>query len=484
LQFHYFAVMILCKKLGGFKLLAFLLVFCLYVGEASSQNIEYDKKLGKENAQTVKEQMGIYNNPAMTAYVRSIGNRLLNHLDNKLFDYEFNLVPSAEPNAFALPGGYIFVTTGLIPILQSEDELACIIAHEIIHSNNRHSVKQMRKGILPGLLAIPGAILGIVNDNLGSIFQAPSHLMVAGYSRKYETEADVEGVALASAAGYDPNALKAALTRMTKAIEVYTGSEEEKSYFSDHPYTPDRVTKIDKEIAEVEIKTTPPIQEQFAKQFNGILFGNDPKYGVIDGQIIMNPTLNLYLNFPKDWSIAIEPGRMAGVSSAQDAAIVFAEEVEFKDAETAANTFIKNIPPNQQQNVMKDVYKKPDGSATGSLIAMKESTKEGLVFAHVLWLPHQNKLLKIVAISTKEQLTTLKGIVDNMRTLNAKEKSSIYSRYMTAVQTTDGESLKQVSSRTDNQLPMNLLEAINDSKEAEVLEKNSWVKVIKKKAYK
>lgn len=460
-----------------------IVAFSFFVATSFAQNTDYDKKVGKENAQTVIEQMGIYESKAMNDYITSIGNRLVNQLENPLFEYHFYLVNNPEPNAFALPGGYIFITTGLIPILRTEDELACIMGHEIIHSNNRHSVKQMRKGIVPGILAIPGAILGIVNDNLGAVFMSPSHLMVAGYSRKYETEADVEGVALAIKAGYNPNALKDALTRMTSTIELATGSEEEKSYFSDHPYTPDRVSKINKEISEVELQLLPPLKKEFAPVFNGIIFGTHPKYGVTKEQTILNPTLNLYINFPKDWELGVDAGRMMGIKKSQDAAIVFAEETQFDNADSAAAAFLKNVPEAQKKNVMQTTFEKHGQLQEGVLIAMREKTNTGIVYAHILWLPYQGKMLKIVAMSTKEQLATLKEIVLGMRTLNAQEKNSIKIKYMSTLQANGSESLTQLSDRSNNILKMTLLESINDAKADDVLKKSEVIKVINDKVY-
>jgi len=471
------------KKFFRFSKPLVAIFFSLLITTSFAQKLDYDKKVGKENAETVIQQMGVYDNKAMNDYITSVGNRLVKELDEPLFEYHFYLITNPEPNAFALPGGYIFITTGLIPILQTEDELACIIGHEIIHSNNRHSVKQRRKGILPGILAIPGAILGIVNDNLGAIFMSPSHLMIAGYSRKYETEADVEGVALAIKAGYNPNALKDALTRMTSTIGLAIGSEEEKSYFSDHPYTPDRVTKIDKEIVGVDLKLSDPIKKEYAPVFDGVIFGTHPRNGITKDHAILNPTLNLHITFPKDWDLAVDADRMMGVKKSQDAAIVFAEETEYNNPDSAAAAFLKNVPENQKKNVLKTTFKKQGQLERGVLIAMKENTKQGVTYAHILWVPYQGKMLKIVAMSTKEQLTTLKEIVLGMRTLTANEKSSIKIKYMSTSTANGSENLTQLSKRTNNTLKMELLESINDSKADVVLKKSEVVKVINEKVF-
>ncbi|MCB0481163.1 MAG: M48 family metalloprotease [Flavobacteriales bacterium] len=446
-----------------------------------AQSIDFDKKLGASNAESVKKQMGIYNNPSMTAYVGSIGQRLVNNLEKPLFEYKFHLVPDPSPNAFALPGGYIYVTTGLISILKTEDEMACILAHEIIHSNNRHSVKQMRKGIIPGLLALPGEILGIVNDKLGEIFVAPSHLLVAKYSRKYETEADVQGVQLALKSGYDPNALKAALNRMTTTIELLTGQSEEKSYFSDHPFTPDRVTRLDKELKEAKLNISGPISPTFLSNFDGLLFGQNPKFGVIHKQSILNPTLNLSVSFPEKWNLFLESGRMCGIIENQEAAIAIGTETEHATATDAANAFVQEVPEKQKNSYKRRVYTHPNGQ--GVLISMKETTKDVVVWAHILWLPHDGKLLKIVGMSTQDHLPTLKSIVDQMKTLSPEEKKSITIQELKSVQSSSNQTLEDLANSSKNVLRMYVVEAINEMKMTDRVDPTEWIKIIKEQPY-
>ena len=178
------------------KRLLLLVVFLPLLGFA--QSIEFDKQLGAKNAEQVEQQMELSSDQQKIAYIKKVGQRLVAQLDNPLFEYKFHLVEEPSPNAFALPGGYIYITTGLIPVLNTEDELACIMGHEIIHSNNRHSVKQLKKSIVPKLLEVPGNLIGLIDENLGSFLnlgiETSNSLLLASYGRKFETEADQVGV--------------------------------------------------------------------------------------------------------------------------------------------------------------------------------------------------------------------------------------------------------------------------------------------------
>ncbi len=129
------------------------------------------------------------------------------------FAYRFTVVDQLEPNAFAVPGGYVYVSRGLLALAKSEDEIAGVIAHEIQHVERRHSVKQMRKEFGLGLLALPGQLVGgIVSEDLAALAGKPFEAVAAGYSRDQEREADTLGQPLAAAAGYDPKAMAARVT--------------------------------------------------------------------------------------------------------------------------------------------------------------------------------------------------------------------------------------------------------------------------------
>ncbi len=147
------------------------------------------------------------------------------------FEFKFHLVDMEEPNAFALPGGHIYVTRGILPLIQTEDELAGIIGHEIMHVIQRHSVKQFNREIVPAVLKVPGNIINAITfSRLGNIINVPIDIIaspfIAKYSRKHEKEADDLGIDLAARAGYDPAQLANALERLSKEIEVIRPSFE------------------------------------------------------------------------------------------------------------------------------------------------------------------------------------------------------------------------------------------------------------------
>ena len=141
--------------------------------------------------------------------------------------FKFRVIDQAEPNAFATPGGYIFISRGLLALVNSEDELAGILAHEISHVTLRHHARQAQRGVLPSVLQMPGRAIGaVVGEDVGEVINAP--LAAAGtaylssYSRAQEQEADRAGLQLAARAGYDPAALARALDNLDRPSRCCT----------------------------------------------------------------------------------------------------------------------------------------------------------------------------------------------------------------------------------------------------------------------
>ena len=112
-----------------------------------SQDFSYDKQMGAQAAKQVEQMVGIYQDSALNAYVDQVGQRLAGVLGTIPIDFQFHVVDMAEPNAFALPGGYIYVSRGILSLLNDEAELAGVLGHEMIHVTKRHSVKQMKRSI-------------------------------------------------------------------------------------------------------------------------------------------------------------------------------------------------------------------------------------------------------------------------------------------------------------------------------------------------
>jgi hypothetical protein len=210
-----------------------------------------DVKLGQEAAQQVQKEMPMLNDPAIDEYVNGIGQRLVAAIPPEFqhpeFHYTFRVVNQKEINAFALPGGPMFLNRGMIEAAHNEGEVAGVMAHEMSHVMLRHGTAQATKAQKYEIGAVAGQILGaIVGGTAGSIIAQGSNFGISTYfmkfSREYETQADINGSHVMARAGYDPRHM----AEMFKTIEAQGGSSGPE-FLSDHPNPGNRYQYITKE---------------------------------------------------------------------------------------------------------------------------------------------------------------------------------------------------------------------------------------------
>ncbi len=220
-----------------------------------------DVRIGREAAGQAEQKLQIIRDQQLAEYLESVGQGLVRAIppefQHREFRYYFRVVNDRSINAFALPGGPMYVNTGAIMAAKNEGELAGVMAHELSHVALRHGTAQATKAESPSLLASLGQIGGaILGGPLGSVVAAGSQIGGAAfllrYSREYETEADLLGARIMAEAGYDPRDL----ANMFRTIEQQTGGGGG-GWFSDHPSPKDRYAKINNEAARLQVAANP-----------------------------------------------------------------------------------------------------------------------------------------------------------------------------------------------------------------------------------
>jgi predicted Zn-dependent protease len=468
-----------------------LLVSILTIGYSYptlAQNVEQDKKLGAENAKLVESQMGLYQDKEMTEYIRSIGNRLVAELEKNPFEYQFHIADDPIPNAFALPGGYIYVTRGILYLITTEDELACVLGHEIIHSANRHSIKQMRKSILPHMLEVPGNIVGtVVSEDLGDLVNAPitvsNTLLLSSYSRGHEKESDAEGIELASKAGYDPTAMADILTRLSQAFELLTDETETKSYFSSHPYTPNRVNKILKVSEKLEWQEKLKISENFPFPLDGLLFGRNPAKGIFKGQVFLHPDLNFSFTFPEDWETSNQSTAVIGIHEDRKAGVFLGLEDPSLSPKEYAKKFEQEIEKEHGQKPTISEPRTVNGNP-GYLITIEDNSEKEVMYIHMLWLKMGGHMFKLIGFGPRSLEPDLKKAAQSLKPLTSAQRNSIEVRKVRIVKPKKNETLAELSKRTNNVVKPIVTLLINGLEENSLLDDIQAVKIIIREKYK
>lgn len=231
-----------------------------------------DVQLGQQAAREVRQQMPLLpENSDVDNYIESIGRRLIAAIPDRYrhpeFQYSFDVVNARDINAFALPGGPMFVNRGMIEAARNEGEIAGVMAHELSHVVLRHGTAQATKQSNPGIQlgAIGGAILGaVIGGNVGGIIAQGTQLGLGAYllkySREYETQADILGAQIMARAGYDPRDL----AEMFRTIERQSGGSGGPEWLSSHPNPGNRYERINEEAARLGVRPSNTIQDTAA----------------------------------------------------------------------------------------------------------------------------------------------------------------------------------------------------------------------------
>ena len=230
-------------------------------------SIQEDVKLGRQAAQEAEQQFPLLNDSQVQNYVARVGERLVAAIPQQFrhpeFDYYFKVINARDINAFALPGGPMYVNRGMIEAARSEGEMAGVMAHEISHVALRHGTAQATKGQKYGTLAAIAGIAGTIltrNPNVGQLAQAPFAVYLLKFSREYETEADILGAQILAAAGYDPRDL----ANMFRTIEQQGGGSSG-GFLSSHPSPNDRYARINREAQMLRVDNTVRDSREFAR---------------------------------------------------------------------------------------------------------------------------------------------------------------------------------------------------------------------------
>lgn len=222
--------------------LVLLLLFGLLGGCAVTQQDEI--AMGRDAApQFEKEFGGLYRDPVVQDYVSNVGQRLVPYANRSDLPWRFRVLDSEEVNAFALPGGFIYITEGLLFNLNNEAQLAAILAHEVAHVANRDTVQQLEQAqVIQGGQVLAGVLTG--SSAVGNVSAVVGGLLLMSYSRDQEKDADLTGLRYLAAAGYKPSAMVAAMRRINELSEGRAPPE----FLSTHPNPENRLEYLDEAI--------------------------------------------------------------------------------------------------------------------------------------------------------------------------------------------------------------------------------------------
>jgi len=303
---------------------------------SESQEIQ----MGQAGAKEVAQSIGFYNDAKIQSYVANIGKRMAAVSERPNLPWEFHVVDDASVNAFAIPGGFIYITRGLMSSINTEAELATVLGHEIAHVTNRHSVQQISKSQLAQLGLGIGSILSSDIAKFGQLAGAGLGLLFLKYGRDAENQADAGGFRYALGQNYDVREMPKVFETLGRISESGGGGRLPE-WLATHPEPGNRIEHIEKMIDTVPLDQRKLIvaREEYLKHVQGMTFGEDPRQGYFEGNAFYHPQMRFQLKFPDQWKKQNLPQAVVAVSPNEDAIVQLALAGQ-NSPEQAASQFL------------------------------------------------------------------------------------------------------------------------------------------------
>jgi len=459
------------------------------VPELTLISAEQEKKIGSEEAKKVEQQMGLLDDSRFVPYLNQLGQRLAEQSPRKDVTYQFHLVDMPEPNAFALPGGYIYVSRGLLALTNSEDELAGVVGHEIGHVAARHSVQKISKqgpfAVLFGIVSgITGLVSPLVGNIIGGVGDFAQSLVFSPYSRSQETEADKVGQEMAAKAGGDPAALSTFLHTLGREVDLMSKEPRKPSFFDSHPATPDRVAKTAehaKELGPVNRAPISPTREAFLARLDGLVVGQRAANGIVEKHTFLHPDFNFFLQFPEKWQVENSPQKIVAGAPDGAAAVVVGAAAEGNDPFDGARAV-------EKATKSSDIVSKTKSVTIGGLPAAHTQIEaEGRVKLDITWIAYGGLIYQLAGIAPIKHFEELQpvfhSVAHSFRSLTASERANIKEKRIRLVKARAGETMEALAGRAHSSWKIEEVAVANGLVSTESLREGQVLKIAVEEPY-
>lgn len=402
-------------RLTALCLLPLLLAGCSVNPATGKQQINFynqqeEIEMGKEADEEIVGQVGLYDDPALQAYVEELGKRLAASSERPDLPWSFKVLDDPSINAFALPGGYVYVTRGILTHLGSEAELATVVGHEIGHVTARHGANQMSKQMLALAGLGVAALLATDSDTAQAAIGAAAvglSLLFLSYSRDDERQADQLGLRYAHKTGYDLRESPEVFRLLDRAEKV-EGAGRLPSWLSTHPDPGARRHRLEEKVVELEkggtsFAGTTVNRDAYVNRLNGMVFGEDPREGFFRETLFLHPGMKLQFEFPKGWETSNEKASVSAVSPEEDALLQISLSEKSTLEEAAGEVF-------QEDGVTEgETWQRKIHGLPASWHRLEAATDDGELHGTVAFVSYQGQVFQILAIAQKDKWPGYRG---------------------------------------------------------------------------
>ena len=312
--------------------------------ELSLMSTEQEIAIGKESHPSVVASMGLYEDAKLNAFINEKGKAMAKISHRPDLPYQFYIVDSPVVNAFAVPGGYVYFTRGIMAHFNNEAEFAGVLGHEIGHITAKHAARSQKSQLLSQIALIGGAVLApnVVGQNIEALQQGLG-LLSLKYSRDHESESDKLGVLYSSQIGYDANQMADFFGTLKRISE--NAGQVIPEFTSTHPDPGNRYTNVHKMAQEYQAAHPGNYEvdrDGFLKMIDGILYGEDPKQGFVENNQFYHPELRLQFPVPSGWKTQNSPSQFQMAANDGNSAMILML-AKGNSLDEAAQTMVKEL---------------------------------------------------------------------------------------------------------------------------------------------
>lgn len=427
--------------------------------EVSLVSESQEIQMGQQAKQEVEQSIGLVDNAALQSYVNGVGMQLAKISQRPGLPFSFQVVDDGTPNAFALPGGPIFVTRGILNLMSSEAELATVLGHEIGHVTARHTAQQITKSQLGQIGLIGLMIFAPQTQQFGNALSSGMQLLFLKFSRDNERQADQLGFEYALQQNYDVRQMANVFVALQRTGDIQ-GRNGVPSWAATHPDPGERVKTTEQRVAALPAAAAARIVNApgYMSRIEGLVYGDNPRQGFFRGSDFLHPDLRFQLSFPRGWKTQNLPQAVVAISPNQDAAIqmTFAQG----SPQQAAQQFFSQQGLQAGQTSSNSINGNP--AYTGYFQAQ---TQQGVVQGIASFLSYGGATYQLVAYSPAARFGGYDGVFRNTigsfsrltdpAALNVRPNRVHIIRIATAM------TLSQFNNRNPSVIPLDQLAVIN-----------------------
>ncbi len=449
---------------------------------------EDEREISEREAKKVEEILGLVDAPDLAAYVEQLGQAMAAHAPKRELDYHFNIVEMDVPNAFALPGGHIFISRGLLVHSNSEAELANVLGHEIGHVAARHAAQRDVRAKTVGIATVLGAVGAVVAGGDGRAVAATQMLgqgMISAYGRDQEREADRIALDLAASVGVDPMGMADFLRTLDRTVRLEQGFSRETGFFDTHPSTPERVAEAVTRAAVTRWEPKLDLagsHEAFLRKLDGLPVGKPASEGVFREGRFLHPDLAISLAFPHGWLVDNQRARVIAFAPTRDAVVLLELQGQGMDPLAAAHAYAR-----EEGLAMSEGKPVRIGPLDAVRVRTLVGTPGGPFEMEITFVAYHGNVYRLSGGARQGRFAryagVFRGFARSFRSLRKSEMEQIDELRLRIAETGPGEDLAALGERTGNVWDVNKTAVVNGFTVGEPIEPGTLVKIALREPY-